>query len=361
MIEAVLGFLSPWAIAIVVVALHLLLPATSVKGYVVDEDTGNPLKYRLNGVMVLCGVVALWLLLGYLDVVPLEWLWQQRWSAASGACVLGLLATAACVLKGSRWHKSLLAEWWLGRLVNPQLLGKRIDVKMVLYLYGAVMLELNLLAFAMHHVTFFEEGPSLGILLYVLMFSWFLVDYLFFEKVHLYTYDFVAERVGFKLTWGCIAFYPYFYPIGLWTVAALPDPGVSPVVLCMSLGMFLLGWVLSRGANLQKYHFKVAPHRRFVGWLKPHAITDGERRILCSGFWGLSRHINYLGELLMALGLTLSLGYPWLILPWLYPLYYVVLLGTRERDDDRRCSEKYGELWEQYRQEVPWRIIPRIY
>ena len=60
---------------------------------------------------------------------------------------------------------------------------------------------------------------------------------------------------------------------------------------------------------------------------------------------------NYLGELLMAVGLTLSLGYPWMILPWLYPLYYVVLLGTRERDDDKRCSEKYGELWEQYRQE----------
>jgi delta14-sterol reductase len=47
--------------------------------------------------------------------------------------------------------------------------------------------------------------------------------------------------------------------------------------------------------------------------------------------------------------------------PWLYPLYYVLLLGTRERDDDRRCAEKYGAVWEEYRKRVPWRIVPGIY
>ncbi len=52
---------------------------------------------------------------------------------------------------------------------------------------------------------------------------------------------------------------------------------------------------------------------------------------------------------------------PLLLGPWLYPLYYVALLLPRERDDDRRCAEKYGPLWEQYRASVPWRIVPRIY
>ena len=47
--------------------------------------------------------------------------------------------------------------------------------------------------------------------------------------------------------------------------------------------------------------------------------------------------------------------------PWLYPLYYVLLLGTRERADDRRCSEKYGALWDRYRQRVRWRILPGVY
>ena len=92
---------------------------------------------------------------------------------------------------------------------------------------------------------------------------------------------------------------------------------------------------------------------------------DGDRALLCNGFWGVSRHVNYLGEILMASGLALSLSLPfgeganyW---PWLYPLYYVALLLPRERDDDRRCAAKYGELWEQYRQRVPYRIVPGIY
>ena len=40
---------------------------------------------------------------------------------------------------------------------------------------------------------------------------------------------------------------------------------------------------------------------------------------------------------------------------------YVALLFPRERDDDRRCAEKYGAPWDQYRQKVPWRIVPKVY
>ena len=57
------------------------------------------------------------------------------------------------------------------------------------------------------------------------IFSFFLIEYLFFERVHLYTWDFVAEGVGFKLGWGCFVFYPYFYGVGLWTTAELAWPG----------------------------------------------------------------------------------------------------------------------------------------
>lgn len=83
--------------------------------------------------------------------------------------------------------------------------------------------------------------------------------------------------------------------------------------------------------------------------------------MLFSSFWGLSRHVNYLGEILRATGLALSLGWPGMLGPWLYPLYYVALLVPRERADDRRCAAKYGRLWERYRERVPWHIVPGIY
>ena len=83
---------------------------------------------------------------------------------------------------------------------------------MFLYLVGAVMLELNLLSFTAFHLKLYPADPSTGVVLYTALFSFFVVEYLNFEEVHLYTYDFMAERVGFKLGWGCLVFYPFFYP-----------------------------------------------------------------------------------------------------------------------------------------------------
>jgi protein-S-isoprenylcysteine O-methyltransferase Ste14 len=90
-------------------------------------------------------------------------------------------------------------------------------------------------------------------------------------------------------------------------------------------------------------------------------VSDGQHRLLCSGFWGLSRHINYLGEILMAVGLTLVLGWPGLLWPWLYPLYYLLLLVPRQLDDDKRCERKYGALWTEYCRRVRYRILPGVY
>jgi protein-S-isoprenylcysteine O-methyltransferase Ste14 len=132
-------------------------------------------------------------------------------------------------------------------------------------------------------------------------------------------------------------------------------------VLAGAIALFFGGWALSRGANLQKYLFKTRPEQKLFGILAPQTVASDGRQLLCSGFWRLSRHINYLGEILMALALALSLGHPTAIGPWLYPLYYVALLFPRQHADDLRCSAKYGLLWQQYCDRVPYRIIPWIY
>ena len=222
------------------------------------------------------------------------------------------------------------------------------------------MLSVNVLSFAAHHYLFYGMHASAGIILssYLLMF--FLVDYLIFEEIHLYTYDLFAERVGFKLGWGCLAFYPWFYTIPLWSTVSLPV-SITPTYRLIICGLiFFTGWCLSRGANLQKYYFKKAPTRIFMG-MKPETISDGNKTLLVNGFWGMSRHINYLGEIIMATGIVLCTGHPSLIWPWLYPLYYVALLFSRQVDDNKRCAAKYGTLWDQYVKKVPYKIIPFIY
>jgi len=336
-----------------VFALHALLPARRVEGYV------KPLRYRLNGLAVFFAVVGLWALACRLDLFAWDALYVNRWENAATACVLGLAFSFAVVLREPRvpgW--SFARELYLGRAENPQWLGGRVDAKMFLYLVGATMLELNLLSFAAWHFAKYPGDPSPGVVLYVALFSFFLVEYLFFERVHLYTYDFVAERVGFKLGWGCFVFYPFFYGVGLWALADAPNPHTPAWALALVAALFFGGWLLARGANLQKFFFKVAPQKKAFGLIAPEAL-DG--RVLVNGFWGLSRHINYLGELCMASALALALGYPGAWQPWLYPLYYLVLLVPRQLADDRRCAAKYGPLWAEYVKRVPHRIVPFVY
>lgn len=61
--------------------------------------------------------------------------------------------------------------------------------------------------------------------------------------------------------------------------------------LIVTPALFVAGWCISRGANMQIYTFRRWPERTFAG-IKPEIIEAGERKILCSGFWGASRHPN---------------------------------------------------------------------
>ncbi|MEP7128454.1 MAG: DUF1295 domain-containing protein [Chitinophagales bacterium] len=358
--EKILGFLSPVIVCLVISVLHYVLPGRRVIGYVNRSNSNEKLKYYLNGKYVLLLVMATWFLLGYAGILPWNWLYLNRWYALAGAFCTGIIFTMVIVLPYPPVKKSLLADLFLGRLDNPQLWNGRIDAKMWLYLIGAVMLELSVLSFAAHHWLLYQSDASCGIFLSAALLTFFVIDYLTFEEVHLYTYDLFAEKVGFKLGWGCLVFYPFFYSIALWSTVDLPDQHTSPLLLLLYTLMFFSGWILSRGANLQKYHFKKNPQKTFLGII-PEAITDGNKTLLVNGFWGLSRHINYLGEILMATGIILCVGHPSLIWPWLYPIYYIALLFPRQMDDDKRCAQKYGALWNTYKEKVPYRIIPYVY
>jgi delta14-sterol reductase len=188
-------------------------------------------------------------------------------------------------------------------------------------------------------------------------------------SVHLYTYDLFAEKIGFKLCWGCLVFYPFFYPIGVYSIIFAPSTSdISATAAIGILSIFFLGWMITRGANLQKFYFRTQPeHKTFLFGLVAQKTVPGSR-ILCSGWWGVSRHFNYFGEILQALALALpgwlmtrdsSLWYA--VLPWLYPAYYVALFIPRQLDHDLVCSKKYGDVWDEYVKLVPYRIVPGVW
>ena len=356
----ILGLLTPLVVMILITILYYILPGRWINGYVLHEKTGKPLRYRLNGLLLLITCIAIWYVLGYYDIVDFTWLYRHRWWSMVGALVIGLIYSLMMTLSYPKVADNFLKDYFLGRALNPQIQGGRVDHKMWLYIIGAVLLALHCLSFATQHIIMYGSSYNPGIILSTALIIWFVLDYCIFEHVHLYTYDIFAERVGFKLGWGCLAFYPYFYAISLWATVELPNPDMSTVQLILSAIVFFAGWMMARGANMQKYYFKLQPEKSFLG-IQPKVISNGQKQILASGFWGVSRHINYLGEICMGLGIASAVGHYDLLWPWLYPLYYILLLVPRQLDDDKRCLKKYGKLWEEYQREVPHKIIPGIY
>ena len=168
------------------------------------------------------------------------------------------------------------------------------------------------------------------------------------------------------LFWGGLVVYGWLFILPLWGMAAHPDPGFSTswtyVWLIGTAALFLLGWSISRGANLQKYTFKRWPDRKFLGLIEPKYIEAGDRKILYSGLWSVARHFNYMGEGFLSLSIALAFGHflnPW---AWIYFVFIVTLFTFRQRDDDRHCAEKYGaEKWTEYKARVKYRIFPGVY
>lgn len=68
--------------------------------------------------------------------------------------------------------------------------------------------------------------------------------------------------------------------------------------------------------------------------------TKRGTKLLTSGWWGRSRHPNYLGDWLMAWAWCLPCGFETPI-PYFYVIYFAILLIHRQRRDDAHCREKY--------------------
>jgi len=317
-------------------------------------------------------------------------------SGGAGPAAAAKAAQEAEALETAEFDaRSELEHFWCGLgAFNPTWPGG-VDAKMWLYVVGAVMLELNGASLAARHVLGrgvdggsggggdgipLGGGRSVGfgMAAFAGCLSFFVVEYLANEEVHLQTYDLFRERVGFKLAWGCLCFYPFFYAIGGLPLAERPRADCSAAAAAACVALFFAGWTLTRGANMQKAACKAGRERfAWCGVPVSMATVPGSNgRVLCGGFWGLSRHVNYFGEIVQALALALpavlasqsqgasagAWGSAASLMPLLYPLYYVALFIPRQMDDDALCAAKYGKaLWGEYVKRVPSRIVPLLY
>ena len=253
--EAIAGFFTPLAIFAAFFLAQLVLPARRVPGYVVDRETGEPRRYRLNGLLVFTIALIVWAF--ELTGMPRDWFYRSSiYAVAGGTLVTTILSILAVFVRVRGGIRRPFLALWEGRVQELSLFNDRFDVKMYFYVVGGTMLSLNALSGAVYHYELFGEDSNPGVFLFAAFFTFYIADYFVFERVQLYTYDLIHEKVGFKLFWGGLVVYGWLFILPLWGMAVYPDPGFpqawTRVWLVGTALLFLVGWGVSRGANLQK-------------------------------------------------------------------------------------------------------------
>ncbi|XP_077403124.1 delta(14)-sterol reductase TM7SF2 [Vanacampus margaritifer] len=349
------------------IALHAflyLLPVGKVSEGLVLRD-GTRLKYPINGFHSLCISGALLMLLLMFEA-PLGHLFQLMLPlavCATGASfmlsvylyICSFWAPAHALALGGNTGNPLY-DFFIGRELNPRI--GHFDLKYfcelrpgligwVVVNFGMLMQEVEL-----------RGSPSLAMILVNSFQLLYVADALWNEEAVLTTMDIVHDGFGFMLVFGDLTWVPFTYSLQAAFLVEHPQ-ALSPLGVAAIITLNGIGYCIFRKSNSQKNQFRRNPTHPSVAGLETIATATG-KRLLVSGWWGLVRHPNYLGDLLMALAWSLPCGVSHL-LPYFYVIYFTVLLIHREARDEKHCRAKYGLAWDTYCRRVPYRIIPYIY
>uniref|UniRef100_A0A8C5LAU5 Delta(14)-sterol reductase TM7SF2 n=1 Tax=Jaculus jaculus TaxID=51337 RepID=A0A8C5LAU5_JACJA len=333
---------SPWALLLLLTWLGLqaalyLLPARKVAEGMELKDK-NRLRYPINGFQALV-LTALLVGLGVSAGLPLGALSKMLLPLAFATTltcfifslllyVRSLLAPASALAPGGNSGNPIY-DFFLGRELNPRI--GSFDFKYFCELrpglIGWVLINLALLM----QEAELRGTPSLAMWLVNGFQLLYVGDALWYEEAVLTTMDIIHDGLGFMLAFGDLAWVPFTYSLQAQFLLYHPQSLELPMALFIC----------------------------FINGLATIPTATG-RQLLVSGWWGMVRHPNYLGDLIMALAWSLPCGVSHL-LPYFYLLYFTALLVHREARDEQQCLQKYGRAWKEYCQRVPYRIVPYVY
>lgn len=341
--------------------LDQALPGRIVPGVLLDDKTR--IHYKCNGFLSLLLLSVAFIVGAKMDLYTLEVIAEKGGELFSTTLLFCLLMsliiyTTGCISKSKsaslRSHKSgnFFHDWWFGVQLNPSFLG--VDLKFFTIKAGMMgWFFLNLSIAARKVQT--EGSLTLPMALYQAFSTIYVLDYFWFEEYMTSTWDIIAENFGLMLIFGDLVWIPFTFSIQGWWLLT-HKPALTKIAAALNVVIFILGFAVFRGANMQKHVFKKDPKSPI--WGQPPKTVGG--KLLVSGYWGIARHCNYLGDIIVAFSFSLPCGAS-SVVPYFYPVYLFILLLWRERRDETRCKEKYKDLWAEYCKAVPWRIFPYLY
>lgn len=393
---------SPRAFAVVFgwmaahLAVHVAAEGETRKGVVLAD--GSRLEYKLTGIQNLGAVVALAALTaatGRLELLawPHEHALELLTASLTLSCLLSLWLYASSFRSPAvpRWALAndtgrRLYDFFLGRERNPRVGG--VDLKAFCELVPGLTGWFALDVSAVAHAYLRGDAQAARVAGLVTLFQGiYVADALACESSILTTMDITTDGFGFMLAFGDLTWVPFTYSLqarvaasGAFSAPApscplgedgacladAPAAAASPLAFASSLhGTILLcllnlvGYVVFRGSNSVKDLFRRDPNDPRLRGLQSMPTARGTR-LITSGWWGMCRHPNYLGDWIMAWAWCLPLGVSNLV-PFFYVIYFGALLFHRCMRDDHFCKQKYGADWDVYKAKVKYALIPYVY
>lgn len=348
-------------------ALHVVIYLSPL-GYKAEGmklQNGQRLKYKMNAIHAFFFSHILFAGMYFVFKVPVTFVYDHYLALAVASIVfstaLSLFLYAKSFSKGALLSPggntgNVVYDFFLGRELNPRTgpFDWKVFCEMRPGLIGWVMINYCMMA-----KEFELRGTVSSSMILVCFFQfWYILDALWFEEAILTTMDVVHDGFGFMLAFGDLAWVPFTYSL---QARYIVDHEVNlPLWLAVCIfGLNFLGYWIFRGSNSQKNNFRRDPTNPKVNHLKTLSTKRGTKLIL-SGWWGICRHPNYVGDLIMALSWSLPCGVSH-FLPYFYVTYFTCLLIHRQLRDEQHCREKYGEDWIEYCKIVKWRLIPGVY
>ncbi|XP_055741022.1 delta(14)-sterol reductase LBR-like [Salvelinus fontinalis] len=345
--------------------LYVLPVGKVVEG--IPLKNGEWLKYRMNTLHAFVLTVAT-LGAAVHQGVDLSYIHRHFLQLAVSSLLFSVLLSVYLYVR-SRWAPqdqlapggnsgSVIYDFFMGSELNPRIKG--FDLKYFCELRPGLMgwLVINaamaLAEMKLHNLDY----PSPAMILVNCFHLFYVLDAYWHEEAVLGYMDTTHAGFGFMLVFGDLMWVPFTFSLQSYYLVHHPNHLSLPCIVGI-VTLNVIGFCIFRKANSQKNAFRRNPSDPTLSHLKTIPTATG-KTLLVSGLWGLVRHPNYLGDLIMALAWSLPCGFTH-ILPYFYVIYLTTLLVHREARDEAQCRRKYGSVWDDYCREVRYRIIPRVY
>jgi len=260
-----------------------------------------------------------------------------------------------------------VTDFYWGMELYPRI-GKRFDLKVFTNCrMGMMGWAVLILCFAVKQ---YERDGYLanGMAVSVFLMQVYIAKFFMWETGYWASMDIQYDRAGYYICWGCLVWVPSVYTSPAFYLA-YNAPEISAGVAAGITALGLAAIWANYDADRQRQSFRESGGKVLVWGAAPDKIeaqyktSTGETKkslLLCSGWWGNATHLHYVFELTAAF----SWSAPALfvnVLPYFYFIFLCILLADRARRDDIRCGDKYGKYWQQYRQKVPYKMVPYVW